>query len=210
MKRMFSVMLALVLALTMLVSGATVLAMDYPDPCSGPIDTNPVVVANPGNPSQTDYANCVWVKYNIGGETEYSDNWTAGYSVDWTLSADGKYVAFANASPDLTAVIVKGATSAYLYEYDPAVDSDCGLQSPPFAAGGIPQVSHVVFIWCGGTTTTTTTTDTTITTQTTTTTEVGGDVNPVNKALLLIPAIALGIALLSISGIIIGRRIIQK
>ena len=50
----------------------------------------------------------------------------------------------------------------------------------------------------------------TITTETTPITEVGGKVYQVNQFLLMVPAIALGVTLLSILGIIIRRRMIQK
>ena len=86
----------------------------------------------------------------------------------------------------------------------------CGIL-PAGSCYGNFNLSHAP---CGTTTTTdttsTTTTDTTVTTETTSTTEVGGKVYPVNQFLLMVPAIALGVALLSVVGIIIRRRMIQK
>ena len=49
-----------------------------------------------------------------------------------------------------------------------------------------------------------------ITTQSTPVTEVGGKIYPVNQFLLMVPAIALGVAILSVIGIIVRRRMIQK
>jgi hypothetical protein len=196
-KKIFIILLAMVLAIGMLLPAAGVLAGGG---CLGPL-VSPRFIE--GNPTAADagYGDCVWVKFNpdgtMGGSSATYNSVT--YHVDWTIYDAGKQLAFYNASPGITAVIVKGGPDANVYDYDPAVISDCGLVSPTMANGNIPVISHVIFVWCGdggG--------------GEPQETEVGGDIYPINKVAVLSPVIALAIVLLSGAGIFIWRRQTQR
>jgi hypothetical protein len=197
-KRIFIILLAVVLAIGMLLPAAGVMAGGG---CLGPL-VSPRFIA--GNPTAADagYGDCVWVKFNpdgtMGGSSATYDSDT--YIVDWTIYDAGKQLGYENASPGITAIIVKGGPDANVYDYDPAAITDCGLVSPTMANGNIPAISHVIFIWCddggGG--------------GPGEIQEVGGEIYPINKVAILTPAIVLAIALLSGAGIFIRRRQTQR
>jgi hypothetical protein len=197
MKRIFIVLLVVILAIGMLLPAAGVLATPV---CSGPIPT-PRVITNPVAPDPADvgYSGTGYFSYKINSPPASGTFNDGTYRVDWTITDDGKKLAFSNASPGITAVIIKGGNQAHVYDYNPTAISDCGLVSPNMN-NSTPAISYMTFIWQ----VTTTTTD--ITATPSDITEVGGTIYPISKGWMIAPAIALIIAILTGTVILVKRH----
>jgi hypothetical protein len=85
-----------------------------------------------------------WLGFKIDPPVSGSE---AGIS--FTLSSDGKYLSWSSgAGVEVTAVLIKGGNSNYLYGYNPPpFTSDAGLHSPLTNGGQVPEISHFVFCY---------------------------------------------------------------
>lgn len=63
-----------------------------------------------------------------------------------TVNTDGTYVNFSSTF-GIGVAIVKGSDDANVYVYDPQVNSDSGLASPPNASGKPAGLSNLTFCW---------------------------------------------------------------
>ena len=137
MKKVLSIFLSLILAM--------VLSVSFAAPAMAASVTPTKISDNP-TPSDAGYSSGTYFSLKV--DPPKSGNYNDGtYSVQWTISADNKYLSFSNASPGIAAVLVKGGNSAYLYAYNPAVNADTGLRAPDNQGGNIPDISHLFFIW---------------------------------------------------------------
>lgn len=137
-------LITVVLALVMLMSISTVILA---------ASVTPTVMS--GNPTADDLGLGDYYSYKVDPpESGIYDQ--DGHYLEWTISEDGKYLDFQNASPGIIAVIVKGGKNgANVYKYGSGgeVTYDNDLTTPlkdPDDPDSYQEISHIIFIWGTG------------------------------------------------------------
>jgi hypothetical protein len=86
--------------------------------------------------------------YEFSSErVNYNGSFDSAFPAGLVVNTDGTYVSFSSTF-SIGAVIVKGSNDANVYVYEPQVNSDSGLASPPTGTQQNPAgLSNITFCW---------------------------------------------------------------